>query len=324
MISVKSGTKTWSETPQQSSLKSDGKQILSSAEQQEVLGNQDLGSYLNKIADPNWVDPVKTRQVGNNNMDKEAFLKLFLAQLKNQDPMNPMESHELAAQLAQFTSLEKLSNIDEGISNMSKQNDPAKSFDSLQLIGRGVAGDTSKIFRGDENATHEVGFQLGAPATEVELSILNNQNQEVKKLIARNLKSGQNVVSWDGMLDAGSKAPEGEYRIAITAKDGAGQKIGAQTKFEGKVTGVNFTPEGPILMVGKQSIKMKDVQKIFDPSQLSIATNTVDAQAVAGKDAKSLGGNTVGMGGNLESVGMSQGLINRLEKEASQKGEKQQ
>lgn len=322
MISIKNGTQTWSTAQQQSSLKGDGTQTLSSQERDQVLGDQDLGTYLNKIADPNWVDPAKMRRVGNNELDKDAFLKLFLAQLKNQDPTNPMESHELAAQLAQFTSLEKLNNIDDGISQMAKQADPNKSYDALNLIGKGVAGDSSKIFRTDTKSQHEITFNLGGQASEVELSVRNAAGQEVKKLVARNLKSGANKVNWDGMIDSGSPAAEGEYNVVITAKNTTGQKVAAESKFEGRVSGVNFTPEGPVLMVGRQSIRLKDVKKIFEADELKNEAKLVEATAHMGKDAKNLASNAAGMGGNLESVGMSQDFINRLEKEAASEVEK--
>ncbi|MEQ1664432.1 MAG: flagellar hook capping FlgD N-terminal domain-containing protein [Bdellovibrionales bacterium] len=317
MIGVKGGTQTWSTAQQQSSLKGDGVQSMSAKEKDSVLGDQELGDYLNKVADPNWVDPTKTRRVGNSELDKDAFLKLFLAQLKNQDPTNPMQSHELAAQLAQFTSLEKLNNIDTGISAMNKKDDPSKSYDALNLIGKAVGGDSSKIFRGDIKSKHDVTFNLGAAATEVELSVRNSAGQEVKKLIAHNLKPGPNKVNWDGMIDSGAAAQEGEYNVVISAKNSVGQKIAAETKFEGRVSGVNFTAEGPVLMVGKQSIKMSDVKKIFDPSELKAEATLAQTIAVAGKDAKNLVSNSSGMGGSLENVGMSQDLINKLQKDAT-------
>lgn len=317
MIGIKNGTKTWSTAEQTSSLKADKGQSLSATERDKVLGDQDLGTYLNKIADPNWVDPSKMRKVGNSELDKDAFLKLFLAQLKNQDPTNPMESHELAAQLAQFTSLEKLNNIDTGIAQMAKQSDPSKSYDALNLIGKGVAGDSSKIFRSDDKSRHDVTFNISVPAKEVELSIRNAVGQEVRKLVARDLKPGANKVNWDGMIDNGSAASEGEYNVIITAKNAAGQKIQAETKFEGKVSGVNFTPEGPVLMVGQQSIRMSDVKKIFEGEQVKQEAKNVEAKGYKGKDAGQLVSNA-NMGGSLQDVGMSQGLINKIEKEATE------
>src|SRR5690606_24137277 len=125
-------------------------QSMSAADRDQVLGEKDLGEYLNKVADPNWIDPKKARQVGGTELDKDAFLKLFLAQLKNQDPTNTMDSHELAAQLAQFTSLEKLNSIDEGIGGLAKQNSGVQNFDVLQMVGKTVTTDSSKIIRSDE------------------------------------------------------------------------------------------------------------------------------------------------------------------------------
>lgn len=317
MISIKQGTKTWSPAEQQSSLRGDGTQTISAADRENVLGEGDIGEHLNKIADPNWVDPAKKRRVGNNELDKDAFLKLFLTTLKNQDPMNPLESHELAAQLAQFTSLEKLNNIDTGINTLAKQQNPDKNFDALNMIGRGIGGDSSKISRTDLKADHEVEFRLGAAAMNVELSIKNAAGQEVKKLIASNLKAGPNKVRWDGVIESGAPAPEGEYSVDIVAKNSSGQKIAAETRFEGIVTGVNFTNEGAILMVGQQSIKMKDVKKIFSAEAVKNTAKLVDSKAVAGKDAKNLMDPKMAVSSNLESVGMSQGLINKLEKEAA-------
>jgi flagellar basal-body rod modification protein FlgD len=316
MMSIKGGTKTWSDSPQVSSLKGDGSQSLSAQEKDAVLGDQDLGTYLNKIADPNYVDPAKMRRVGNSELDKDSFMKLFLAQLKNQDPTNPMESHDLAAQLAQFTSLEKLNSIDDSLVTMSKQSDPTKGYDTLALIGKGISGDSSKILRNDLKAQHDVTFKLGASADEVELSVKNASGQEVKKLVAKNLKEGMNKVSWDGMIDSGTPAPEGQYNVMITAKNSFGQKINAETQFRGRVTGVQYTAEGPVLMVGKQSVKLSDVKSIFEADAQQEQVRSVQAQAVAGKDAKNLASNVVGMNGNLESVGMSQDFINKVEKEA--------
>jgi flagellar basal-body rod modification protein FlgD len=317
MMNVKRSTPAFTPAPQQSSQKSDGQKTLSATEKDQLLGDQDIGEYLNKVADPNWVDPTKNRRVGNPDLDKDAFLKLFLAQLKNQDPTNPMQNHELAAQLAQFSSLEKLSNIDTGIANMAKANDPKQSYDApLALIGKGIAGDSSKILRSDKTSKHDITFNLPAPATEVTLSVKNSAGQEVKKIEARNLKEGSNKVQWDGRLENGQGAPEGEYNVEMTAKNSAGTKLGVETKFMGKVTGVNFTAEGPVLMIGHQSIRLKDVKKIFDANDIKEEAHLVESRAFDGKDAKNLA-NPALMNGNLDNVGMAQELINKIEKEQS-------
>lgn len=314
MLSVKGGTQTWSKAEQASSFKADNTKSMSALDEQKVLGDQDLGEYLNKVADPNWIDPAKTRKVGNSQLDKDAFLKLFLAQLKNQDPMNPLQSHELAAQLAQFTSLEKLNNIDEGIAKLGKAKDPKQSFEALNLIGKVVESDSSRILRNDENEQHQIEFKLVQDATEAVITIKDALGQDVRKLQANSLKQGDNRVSWDGRLENGTEAAPGEYKVVIEAKN-AGQKIHAQTGFEGKVTGVNYTAEGPVLLIGNQSLKLSEVKKIIDPSQLAHQRPVHEVKDVKAIDSGNGGAEqpVAGMGGNLESVGMSQGLINKIQ-----------
>lgn len=314
MLSVKGGTQTWSKAEQASTLDSDKSKSMSAADEQRLLGDQSLGDYLNKVADPNWIDPAKTRKVGNSELDKDAFLKLFLAQLKNQDPMNPLQSHELAAQLAQFTSLEKLNNIDEGINKLAKVQNPKHSFEALNLIGKVVASDSSRILRSDENEQHQIEFKLVQDATEAVITIKDALGQDVRKLQANSLKQGDNRVSWDGRLENGTDARPGEYKVVIEAKNG-GQKIHAQTGFEGKVTGVNYTADGPVLMIGNQSLKLSEVKKIVDTTQQAHQRPVHEVKDVKSLETGNAGepAPVAGMGGNLESVGMSQDLINKIQ-----------
>lgn len=323
MLSIKGGTQTWSKAEQSNALRSDGTQSMSATEQAEVLNGKDLGEHLNKIADPNWIDPSKTRKVGGDELDRDAFLKLFLAQLKNQDPTNPMESHELAAQLAQFTSLEKLNNIDEGINKMAKAQNPKQSFEALNMIGKVVASDSSRILRDDEKESHDIEFKMMKPAEKATISIRDAIGQEVRKLEAMKLPEGENKISWDGRLENGTLAQPGEYKVIIEATDGGGQKVGALTSFEGKVTGVNYTAQGPVLLIGNQQLRLSEVKKIVDPSVQAREKAVNELQNVkpaqqSEEEAAMTKAPVAGMGGSLESVGMSQGLINKIQQQ--QKG----
>lgn len=79
-------------------------------------------------------------------MDKDAFMKLMLAQMKHQDPTNPMQSHELAAQLAQFSSVEQLQNLNTTMTDMRNGQKPSESFQALNFIGKAVSGGLGKNF----------------------------------------------------------------------------------------------------------------------------------------------------------------------------------
>lgn len=321
MMNVKATTKNWSDSPQVSSLKGDGRQIVSADKRDSALnGNEDVGQLLNKVADPNWVDPKKMRKgVGNDQLDKEAFLKLFLAQLKNQDPTNTLDSHELAAQLAQFSTLEKLGSIDEGVGNLSKQTGAQGQYEVLSLVGKKIMGDSTKILRSDLKETHDVTFSLGADAEVAELSIRNANGQEIRKLEARGLKAGSNKINWDGLLDNGQPTGEGEYQVVINAKNKAGQKIAAESSFEGIVSGITFTGQGPVLKVGQQTVRMSDVKGITDPTLENLAaasTKSNSPQSVRSLKAEvGEAPRVAGMAGNLDAVGMQGGLIDKIGKE---------
>jgi flagellar basal-body rod modification protein FlgD len=322
MLSVKGGTQTWSKAEQVSSLKGDGGTTMSAQDREKVLGDQDIGEYLNKIVDPNWVDPSKTRQVGSDTLDKDAFMKLFLAQLKNQDPMNPLQSHEMAAQLAQFTSLEKLNNIDEGIAGLNKNKNPRQNYEALSLIGKTVSGDAARLLRSEEKETHDIEFDLKADAQEATVSLRDVNGMEVKKLQVKGLKKGKNTVPWNGRSENGTPTQPGEYKVVIEAKNAGGQKVFAETAFEGKVTGINFTAQGPILLLGRQTVRLSEVSKIQD----GVAAERMEkAKPVAQvTDARPTNGQTsdapiAGMGSDLQNVGMSQGLINKIDQAAEVK-----
>jgi flagellar basal-body rod modification protein FlgD len=243
------------------------------------LGADNVGDLLNKVSDPNWVDPSKKmRTVGNDKLDKDAFFKLMLAQMKNQDPTNPLKSHEMAAQLASFSSLEQMQNMNTTLTDLKNGQKPTEQFQVLNLLGKAVAGDSAKIVRAKGDKSHEFVFTLPAVAKEAEIRVKNADGELVKSYKLNNLKQGENRLPWNGQNETGTTVPEGEYQFFIDAKNEQGQKMAIKTEFEGQISGVNYTPEGPVLLIGNQSIRLRDVKKIVDPSLLqpSAKGNEID------------------------------------------------
>ncbi|MBX3023130.1 MAG: hypothetical protein KF799_15750 [Bdellovibrionales bacterium] len=353
MMNVKGGTQTWSTSAQQPSYKSDNTQNLSATDRTKVLGEDSVGDMLNKVADPNYVDTSKKmRTVGDNQLGKDAFMTMLLAQMKNQDPSNPLKSHEMAAQLAQFTQLEKLNNIDESIAGMRKDNQPTHNFQALTFIGKSIMTDTSKVSRMDKDGHHEIRFNLPADAPALTMRVKDAEGTVIRTIEHKNLKAGKNELAWNGLTDDGSTAPIGEYSIEFDAKASNGRGLFVETKTEGIISGVNFTPQGPQLMVGKQVISMSDVKSISDPAatQVPAATQTMGLPVMPGMPAPQPN-NMIPIGaqdnvqpkgpkkvevkpenkpdaekrakmekGNLNDAAMAQGLINKLNKEGAKSG----
>jgi len=349
MINIKSGTQTWSNSTQRSDFKSDGAQTVSASDRDKMLGTEDMGEILNKVADPNFVDTSKKmRTAGSNQLSKDAFMNLLLTQMKNQDPTNPLKSHEMAAQLAQFTSLEKLTNINDGIDNLRKDQQPSRNYEALSFIGKTVTTDNSKISRTDKDAQHDVRFMLPADAQKLTMKIKDAEGNVVRTMEYKNLKTGKNALNWNGNTEDGSPAPVGEYSVAMEATGSNGKSLFVQTRTEGVISGINFTPQGPQLLVGKQVISLAEVKSISEPGLLAQEEAQSPAAAAAAAigarmmpvpgavgSAQSGGGvsaptrapikkadnakDPVGRG-NLENAAMAQGLINKLNKEGAKAG----
>lgn len=236
------------------------------AENADKIGGENVGEVLNKIADANWVDPSKKmRAVGNANLDKDAFFKLMLTQMKNQDPTNPLKPHEMSAQLANFSALEQMTNINQTLQKMEQAQKPTEQFQALSLIGKAVSGDSAKIVRVKGDKLHDIRFTLPAASSEVEVKIKNSAGETVRAYSMKKVKEGANSVTWNGLDENGTATIPDEYTAVIEAKGSDGQKLAVKTDFEGVINGVNYTPEGPVLMVGKQTVRLRDLRRIIDP-----------------------------------------------------------
>jgi flagellar basal-body rod modification protein FlgD len=265
-MNVKTGTQTWSKNPQPGIRHSENVHYNSALDEGKVQNQgEDVGEILNKVADPNYVNPAKKmRTVGNAELGKDAFMNLLLTQMKSQDPTNPLKSHEMAAQLAQFTSLEKLTNIESGIDKLRTESKPDKNFEALALIGKSVVTDSTKISRTDTKSTHDLKFRLAADAQKGTVTIKDAKGNVVRTLTFNNLKKGKNDLTWNGQYEDGTQAPIGDYTMDIEARASNGNKIFAQMKSEGVITGINFTGHGPQVLIGKDAIDMSEIKSISE------------------------------------------------------------
>lgn len=265
-MGVKLGTKAFGQAPEKITGTANLPSNISATDA-DKMGGENVGDVLNKLADANWVDPSKKmRTAGNDKLDKDAFFKLMLAQMKNQDPTNPLKPHEMSAQLANFSSLEQMSNINQTLTEMKNGQKPTEQFQVISLIGKAVAGDSGKVVRSKGDKDHDVNFSLPKAAAEVEVKVRNSAGDLVRTYALKNLKEGANRVTWNGLDDKSAATPPDEYSVFIEAKGSDGRKMAVKTDFEGVITGVNYTPEGPVMLVGNQTVRLKDLRKIVDPS----------------------------------------------------------
>ncbi|MBK9292867.1 MAG: hypothetical protein IPM57_00215 [Oligoflexia bacterium] len=264
MISSKLTTQAWAKTKQRHDYEdSDPQRRFTSATADGA--NENIGDQLNKIANPTGKDSTGAKvRKAHNTLDKDDFLKLMLTQMKNQDPFNPLQSHEMAAQLAQFTSLEQMFNVNKNLENLTNKQDPMAKFGALSFLGKAIKADTREIYRQAGETANELRFTLGGDATKIKIKIFDETGKTVNELETAGQNKGLAKYVWDGKDARKQETSAGKYTFQVEAFSNTGNKVAVQTETKGVITGINYTPEGPLLMVGDQKVKLSDVQKIED------------------------------------------------------------
>jgi flagellar basal-body rod modification protein FlgD len=200
----------------------------------------------------------------NSEMDKDAFLKLMIAQLQNQDPLEPLDGTDYSAQLAQFSSLEQLQNINDNL-NMSLDanyllSQSVNNTMTASLIGQDVkiAGDTV-TYEGQD--TTSIGYDLIAPAHEIEINIYDSNGSLVKTFDDLETKEGQYKLSWDFTDNNGNGVAVGDYRVEVEATTLSLDEMEVAQYFIGTIGAVRFSAEGTTIVVNGLEY---DISEVFE------------------------------------------------------------
>jgi flagellar basal-body rod modification protein FlgD len=197
---------------------------------------------------------------------KDDFLKLLVAQMRFQDPLNPLEGTEFSSQLAQFSSLEQLTNIG-GKLDESVQADMllARSINNTlaaTLIGKTVrAVDDQVEFDGEASVT--MNYNVPTRAGQLTAEIIDENGVTVRTIVAPNVNAGDGSLVWDGRDGSGNRVPAGTYHVQLsaTAPDGS-TAVPAQPIVIGRVDGVRFVNGNPVLLIGEREIAFGSVLEI--------------------------------------------------------------
>lgn len=210
-------------------------------------------------------------------MGKEDFLTLLVAQLKNQDPLNPDDPTEFTAQLAQFSSLEQLYNLNDSMQGLAVAQTNSERLSALSLIGQSVSYNGS-AFTFDGNPV-EVGYQLDGTAANVTLSIQNETGQTVSTLQAAptELGAGNHFITWDGTDQNGNPVANGQYKIVLQASAGGEYaSIASAPLIRSVVTGVDMS--NGMLTTRDGEVLLKNVLKVMalgsSPESATASTDT--------------------------------------------------
>ncbi len=194
-------------------------------------------------------------------LGKDAFMKLLVAQLKQQDPLNPASSTDMVAQIAQLTSVEKLDGINQTLSQMQSQNSSMAGTQSTGLLGRQVKADGSRISVVSGMPAHSQ-FEVSAQASSVTATIRDSANNIVRVLDFGATAAGTHGFQWDGTDAGGNRLPDGRYSFDVAAQDAAGHAVSTSTQVSGLVTQVTYNNGTPELDVAGSRVQLGDLVSI--------------------------------------------------------------
>ena len=213
------------------------------------------------------LEPVVKNEASQNStgassrLGKEEFLKLFMAQMQYQNPLEPLKGTEFTAQLAQFSQLEQMWNINENLKNNQLFLDSLNNAQAVNFIGKNIkaVGNSVYLKEGDSAFIH---YQLKEDAAKVFVHIYDTNGNLVTTLELKNQKAGEQKLKWDGKDNKGNSLGSGQYSFEIEAYDADEEQINVISYIQGEVTGVTYEENIVYLLLGEQKIAITDVIQI--------------------------------------------------------------
>ncbi len=198
----------------------------------------------------------------SDSMGKDQFLTMLITQLKNQDPLSPMENAEFTSQMAQFSSLEQLFSVNENLVGLQHLSNSMNNTQALNLIGKEIEADGDLISVGDGTAS-SISFILPEAAAEVRINIKDKGGQTVKSISLSGMTKGPHEISWDAKNNRGGEVAAGLYTYSVSASSYTGDELKADTFMRGTVDAVSVDGNITYLHVGEKEVMLSEVTKIL-------------------------------------------------------------
>jgi len=223
------------------------------------------------------ISPVATDSNGNlvatgssQALGKDEFLQLLVTQMTHQDPLEPMDDTEFIAELAQFSSLEQMQNMNELLTESLNwdylQMQTTNNTNATSLIGREIQATFSNVYLDSDNLP-QINYTTAEYAENVSIEILNADGAVVRTLDSEDVSPGDNSIEWDGKDANGERLTEGFYMIQITATDANGETFTPSTYVEGVVNGVVYRDGSAYLQVNGLEISLAEVTSIAEVTE---------------------------------------------------------
>lgn len=191
-------------------------------------------------------------------VDKMDFMTLLVAQIKNQDPMSPMDNAEFTSQITQFTMLDEMKSMNSRLEENLLVGQTINNTAMLGLVGKKVTVEGNKIWMNEAVASESVVAADGPGSVVIEVT---DDTGHVVATYRRSIERGLNDVSWDGKLENGEQAEDGNYSISVSPADGS-EDVSFTTLMTGPVEGLRYENNMALVIIGGQEYYVADIYKV--------------------------------------------------------------
>ncbi|NIF29423.1 flagellar hook assembly protein FlgD [Pantoea sp. Tr-811] len=228
------------------------------------------GVNLNDVLAASGVTTTSTKksttdtasQTGNSTLGKDAFLQLLVTQMQHQNPLDPQDNGEFVAQLAQFSSLEGITSLNESVTNITSAMASSQALQASSLVGRSVVVQNDKAVV-DTADSFNAQFVVPQAIDGAKVTVKDKDGNTIKTIEVDEQKAGYADFIWDGTNSKGEKVDPGTYTFTATATVD-GKSVQMNTLLPAKVTSVSFNTTGEMVLnlAGVGKVSLSDVQTI--------------------------------------------------------------
>lgn len=243
----------------------------------QASGSGTAVSALQALQQSGTTTTASSSSTSSDTVDQNTFLKIFLAQMQNQDPLNPMSGTDFTSQLAQFSSLEQLYNVNTNLQSLQTSAGDSARYQAMDFCGKEVTANGDQLSLGQDGSATGA-FQLQGQA-DCTVQVTDSSGNVLRTIPLGTLAAGQQTFSWDGLDSSGNRLAAGTYTFSVNATDSTGASVTAGTMVTGTVTRVNLEGSSPILYVGDIPV---DLSSVLDIDTSGTATDTTTAATTGG------------------------------------------
>lgn len=214
-----------------------------------------------------------TTTTHKTSLDQTDFMTILLAQLKYQDPNNPMDDTEMAAQLVQYSNLEALNKINDGVQSLVDSNSNDNILAGVNYIGKSIKS-TGFNLTVDEGTVSTLYYSLGEAVTNVTANVYDEDGDLLRSEALGSKGIGDYSYVWDGKDTNGTAMTDGTYGIIIRAENAEGENVLVQSQISGKVTGVK-TSSGTVYLelADGRTVELANVTEVVETATTTTTTS---------------------------------------------------